>query len=171
MGDGIDDYKSALSIYNELYGKTNPKSLQCMRRIASSLVESGQVRESLYFINDTIIPIALKLYDEKSQFMKSIYYLLGLAYYNIEDYHLSSKYYQKSLCALRESNGYDEIDEADLLLNIGKCNMNLGKVGEAIEILNGSRQIFIDVEDANDYSDYVKQIDEMLVLLSQSKAP
>ena len=48
--------------------------------------------------------------------------------------------------------------------------MNLGKVGEAIEILNGSRQIFIDVEDANDYSDYVKQIDEMLVLLSQIKA-
>lgn len=141
-----------------------------MRRIASSLVESGQVRESLYFINDTIIPIALKLYDEKSQYMKSIYYLLGLAYYDIEDYHLSSKYYQKSLCALRESNGYDEIDEADLLLNIGKCNMNLGKVGEAIESLNGSRQIFIDVEDANDYSDYVKQIDEMLVLLSQIKA-
>lgn len=170
MGDGIDDYKSALSIYNELYGKINPKSLQCMRRIASSLVESGQVRESLYFINDTIIPIALKLYDEKSQYMKSIYYLLGLAYYDIEDYHLSSKYYQKSLCALRESNGYDEIDEADLLLNIGKCNMNLGKVGEAIESLNGSRQIFIDVEDANDYSDYVKQIDEMLVLLSQIKA-
>lgn len=159
--NSIDYYSKAMNIYVKNFGNMHPKVLVCKSQILFELVNSERFSEAVYYAETELLPYANKLYDDKNIFWETVNWNLGYAYQKTENYHEAIKCYSNYLKITEKNNEFDPIYKATIYKRLCDIYIRTGEILKFKGLLKSALDIFVETEDAMDYTDEYLEVYEM----------
>jgi hypothetical protein len=154
-------YIKAMEIFVKHYGRIHPKVLRCKSQILFELVNSKEYQEAVSYAESEIFPDARILYDDDNQFWESINWNLGYAYQNQKAYHEAINCYNRYLKIVEKARESDPIYTATIYKRLCQIFLKTGEPQRMRSILKAALDIFVEREDAMDYTDEYVEVYEM----------